>query len=228
MLVTMTDVKAVADRVIAEIDPESVILFGSVAEKGRGNDLDLLIITRKEQGDRNEVEKRINAAMKPFYGKFAIDPFTISIDQCREYFFAGSPFLRLIQRKGKVMYMKNSLGQWIEQAKEELKTAEYLFKGGYFRGACFHAQQAAEKTIKGVLIKKGWELEKIHNLQRLSVIAGEYKIKTADEDDFIFLDSIYRSRYPAEEGLLPLGEPGVLEAKRAIKIAKGIVKKLVK
>ena len=57
---------------------------------------------------------------------------------------------------------------------------------------------------------------------------SEYKIKTADEDDFIFLDSIYRSRYPAEEGLLPLGEPGVLEAKRAIKITKGIVKKLVK
>ena len=228
MLVTMTDVKEVADRVIAEIDPESVILFGSVAEKGTGNDLDLLIVTRKEQGGRNEVEKRINAAMRPFYGKFAIDPFTISVDRCREYFFAGSPFLRLIQRKGKVMYMKNSLGQWIEQAKEELKTAEYLFKGGYFRGACFHAQQAAEKTIKGVLIKKGWELEKIHNLQRLSVIAGEYKIKTADEDDFIFLDSIYRSRYPAEEGLLPLGEPGAQEAKRAIKIAKRIVKKLVK
>ena len=55
-----------------------------------------------------------------------------------------------------------------------------------------------------------------------------YSIKTADEDDFIFLDSIYRSRYPAEEGLLPLGEPGAQEAKRAIKIAKGIVKKLVK
>jgi len=170
MLVTMTDVKEVADRVIAEIDPESVILFGSVAEKGSGNDLDLLIVTRKEQGDRNEVQKRINAAMKPFYGKFAIDPFTISVDRCREYFLAGSPFLRLIQRKGKVLFIKNSLSQWIEQAKEELKTAEYLFKGGYFRGACFHAQQAAEKIIKGVLIKKGWELEEKRNSKKTGEI----------------------------------------------------------
>jgi len=38
-------------------------------------------------------------------------------------------------------------------------------------------------------------------------------------DEAVFLNSIYKGRYPSEEGLLPQGEPTVEDAKRAVKLA---------
>jgi hypothetical protein len=45
-------------------------------------------------------------------------------------------------------------------------------------------------------------------------------------DDVVFLNSIYRGRYPTEEGLLPYGEPSCSDAKRAISAAKALVERL--
>ena len=38
-------------------------------------------------------------------------------------------------------------------------------------------------------------------------------------DDIDFLDAIYRGRYPAESGLLPLGDPTAADAERAVALA---------
>lgn len=38
-------------------------------------------------------------------------------------------------------------------------------------------------------------------------------------DDAVFLNSIYRGRYPTEQGLLPHGEPTAEEAARAVRVA---------
>jgi HEPN domain-containing protein len=43
--------------------------------------------------------------------------------------------------------------------------AQYLYNGDFFRGACYNAQQAVEKTLKARLLTKGWQLEKIHNMK---------------------------------------------------------------
>ena len=108
----------------------------------------------------------------------------------------------------------------MKQAKDELDMASYLLRGGYYKGSCYHAQQSMEKSIKACLLAKGWELEKIHNVERLLSIAGDFGISiNVSEDDAIFIDSIYRGRYPAEAGLLPLGEPSDSDAKRALCIA---------
>ncbi|MBN2373757.1 HEPN domain-containing protein, partial [bacterium] len=72
---------------------------------------------------------------------------------------------------------------------------------------------------------KGWELEKIHSLERLIALAEDYNIKTGiSDEEIIFIDSIYRSRYPGEAGLLPLGDPSESDAKKAVNIAKRILK----
>ncbi len=42
----------------------------------------------------------------------------------------------------------------------------------------------------------------------------------------IFIDSIYSGRYPADAGLLPLGEPTESDAEKAVKIAKRLFKNL--
>lgn len=44
---------------------------------------------------------------------------------------------------------------WLDQATRDLEHARWSVKGGFYEGACFVAQQAAEKAVKGVYQKLG-------------------------------------------------------------------------
>lgn len=228
-MVVLNDAKQVSRAIVDKILPVSVIVFGSVAKHGMGNDLDILIITKDSGDPLQKVTAMVYKILDPFYMSFSIDPIILPVSLWKRHLLVGSPFLRLIQREGRVLYMENFVQQWFKQAREELQMAEYLLKGNYFTGACYHGQQSVEKAIKGALLSKGWELEKIHRIKRLVVIANEYDISVGiSEDDIIFLDSIYRGRYPAEEGLLPFRKPTKKDAERAVKLAKGLYEKLTK
>ena len=123
--------------------------------------------------------------------------------------------------------MKDAIREWIDLAVEDLRQARYLFEGGFYRGACFAAQQAVEKGIKAELLKRGWELEIIHQIKRLLHLLEEFDLHVQyEEDDVDFLDSIYRGRYPAEEGLLPLKPPVDLDASGSIAVAEALVGQL--
>ena len=123
--------------------------------------------------------------------------------------------------------MKNAIEEWKELAFDDLRQARYLLTGKFYRGACFGAQQAVEKVIKWELLKRGWDLEKIHNIRRLLNISEKFDLYIdCKDDDTDFMDSIYRGRYPAEEGLLPLKYPTREDASRAISIAEGIFSQL--
>jgi HEPN domain-containing protein/predicted nucleotidyltransferase len=227
-MVTKNQAKEVAKYLVEILNPVSIIVFGSVAKSGKGNDLDLLIITDNEEKDQQDTYKFVCKTLKPFYRDFAIDPFVASLSSVRKNFLKGSPFLRLIQNEGRSLFMKDSVQMWHKQAKDELLTAKYLFQGNFFRGACYHAQQAIEKAFKGALIQKGWELEKVHSVERLFSLAEKYSVSVnIDDDDIIFIDSIYRGRYPAEEGLIPTGEPNKNDAQRAVDIAVSILDKVL-
>ena len=45
-------------------------------------------------------------------------------------------------------------------------------------------------------------------------------------DDAVYLNSVYKGRYPTEEGLLPHGEPSRVDAERAVSAAREFVKNL--
>ena len=82
------------------------------------------------------------------------------------------------------------------------------------------------REVVGV-IKKGWELEKIHSIRRLIAIAENFEISVPLQDEEMdFIDSIYKGRYSGEEGLLPLGSPVLKDAKRALQIVKKVVRHL--
>lgn len=53
---------------------------------------------------------------------------------------------------------------WIEQAEKDLDTAKYNLKGEKIEAGFFFLQQAAEKALKAVYIKKFKELLKTHDL----------------------------------------------------------------
>lgn len=61
-----------------------------------------------------------------------------------------------------------SPADWLRHAKADLALAQVpLPVGGLFNTLCFHAQQAAEKSVKAVLIACGIEPPKVHSLTRL-------------------------------------------------------------
>jgi HEPN domain-containing protein len=203
------------------------MVFGSVAKNGKGEDLDLLIVV-DDQSDNlpamDDLRLSAHKCLKEYYKKFAIDPFIIPASVFNRYYSKGSPFLRLIFTEGRCVYMRDAARDRLEQAQEELDMATYLLKGKYFRGACFHSQQAIEKAVKVMLLNKGWALEKTHSLERLMSIGEEYKIQIdLSDEDVVYIDNIYRSRYPAEAGLLPLGEPSKADAQGAVEIATRIL-----
>jgi len=49
----------------------------------------------------------VQHSLKPFYKKFSIDPFVVSLSKWREYQKKGSPFLQLISREGRMLFMKD-------------------------------------------------------------------------------------------------------------------------
>ncbi|MCL4456383.1 MAG: HEPN domain-containing protein [Nitrospirae bacterium] len=226
-MVTLKDAKEVSEKINRAFSPLSITVFGSTAREGSGNDLDLLVVLDDRGKSFDNVDLLMHRCLKDFYKKFAIDPFVIPLSTFREHYFKGSPFLSLILKEGRILYMKDAVKQWMRQANDELKTAQYLFDGDFHKGSCFHSQQAIEKVLKALLLSRGWELEKTHSIDRLIALLGGYKIKIdIPDEDMVFIDSIYRGRYPAEAGLLPLGEPTKTDAQRAVSIAERIIRKV--
>lgn len=230
-MITLKEAREVAKAIVDQLDPMAVVLFGSMARNGVGEDLDLLVVSDRPvngsgiDGDKSVSQVQLlHQCLKIFYRKFSIDPVLVSIADLKRFHREGSPFVKLILAEGRSLYMKKAVEEWLRQSEEELRSAEYLIEGEFYRSACFHAQQAIEKGIKARLIEKGWLLEKTHSLERLISIAGDYGVEVKITDDEIaFMDSIYLGRYPAEAGLLPLGDPGGDDAKRALAIAQSLL-----
>jgi HEPN domain-containing protein len=57
--------------------------------------------------------------------------------------------------------------KWIEQAQEDLKTAQILLEQGRFYASVFFCHQASEKALKALLLKYGKDPGKMHSLPDL-------------------------------------------------------------
>ncbi|MBS3119091.1 HEPN domain-containing protein [Candidatus Woesearchaeota archaeon] len=90
--------------------------------------------------------------------------------------------------------MKEESRSWWEQAESDFDTAKYLFDGKKYKACSFFCQQAAEKSLKALLINRGEELIKIHDLVKLSRLI---KIEDSLEKDCKELTTVYTdTRYP--------------------------------
>lgn len=64
---------------------------------------------------------------------------------------------------------------WLEEAREDLRLARELGRAEGYARACFLCQQAVEKALKALVLKRKNVLVKSHSLHRLSSIAGVLK-----------------------------------------------------
>lgn len=88
--------------------------------------------------------------------------------------------------------------QWFKYAQDDLSWSKASFKDGFLKGACFAAQQAAEKALKAYIISQGKNIKKIHDIRALL----EECIKTDESfeelrEECSTLNSYYApTRYP--------------------------------
>ncbi|MBI5308073.1 MAG: hypothetical protein HZB37_07040 [Planctomycetes bacterium] len=90
-MVSFNDARDVSNAIITTLHPISIVIFGSVARKGIGEDLDLLVVIEDDTKKSSEAYLMVNRCLKPFFKKFAIDPFVISQSILNEYHRKGSP-----------------------------------------------------------------------------------------------------------------------------------------
>jgi HEPN domain-containing protein len=110
---------------------------------------------------------------------------------------------------------------WLTRAKSDLALARLrLPEGAFYEDLCFHAQQAAEKALKGVYQYHGWSFRYTHDLEELITGLNEHGLIIPPEvDDAIVLTSFaWEARYPS------LGEPVTVdEYQEALRYAVTVV-----
>ncbi|MGR3220020.1 MAG: HEPN domain-containing protein [Candidatus Anammoxibacter sp.] len=121
--------------------------------------------------------------------------------------------------------MRKETEEWVKIAVEEIESAKCLFGNSLFRMVCYHCQQGVEKLLKSILVEHKNAVPRIHNLLDLKNAVKELGFNTPISDEnTVFLNSVYRFRYPSDLGLLPWGEPGREDAQKAMDIANGMLK----
>ncbi len=123
------------------------------------------------------------------------------------------------------MKNQNLAEKWLSFASDDLKIIDDVIKEGVYHLACFHAQQAVEKSLKGFIIFNKSNVEKTHSL--IELLNEAVKINNTFErfrDYCLILDRYYTiTRYPdALPGSLPEGLPGKDKAQEAFSYAKEI------
>lgn len=123
------------------------------------------------------------------------------------------------------MQNKELAKRWISFARDDLKIIDDIIKEDVYHLACFHAQQSAEKSLKGFIVFTKRSLKKTHSL--IELLNEAVKInKDCDRfrDYCLILDRYYiPTRYPdAWPGSLPEGLPDKERAIEAFRYAQEI------
>jgi uncharacterized protein len=218
--------KSITREIVDRYDPDSIILYGSYAaqKQRRGSDIDLFIIKEtplRALERRIEVEKILAKRTRP------VDILVYTPAEVRYLYQIGSPFINEIMEKGRLLYMRKATIGWIGDVEEEFDSAKILFEHKKYRSACYHSQQCVEKGLKTLIIEKGKNPPRIHDIVELLNRVNELKFKLdMTIDDAVFLNSVYKGRYPLEDGLLPHGEPSKEDAERAVNAAERTINQL--
>jgi HEPN domain-containing protein/predicted nucleotidyltransferase len=214
---------AVIERLVSAYDPDRIILFGSQAsgDARHGSDIDLLVV---KETDQRPLSRRMEVERLLADRSVALDIFVYTPREVRELYAAGSPFIEEVIESGRVLYMRKTTGAWLAEARDELESASILLDNSKWRAACLHSQQSVEKGLKALILEKGKRPPRTHDIIKLlnAVLKQGWALEL-EMDDAVYLNSIYRGRYPTEEGLLPHGEASSEDARRALKAANTVM-----
>lgn len=89
--------------------------------------------------------------------------------------------------------MNEQTRQWWEQTKSDFSAAQYLLKGKRYLQSSFFCQQAAEKALKTLLVKKKKKLLKVHDLILLGKQVGisSHLLPNCERLNAVYIDTRY-------------------------------------
>ncbi len=111
--------------------------------------------------------------------------------------------------------------EWLNRAWSDLLLAKSQEEGIYLEDLCFHAQQAAEKAVKALLIKRSIEFPYVHDIGELFTLleeAGQEIPETVRQAERLTRFAVF-TRYPGIAH--PITEE---EYEEAIKIAREVIR----
>ena len=120
--------------------------------------------------------------------------------------------------------MRKATAVWLQDVEDECEMAELLLVHGKRHGACLHSEQAVEKALKALILERGERPPRTHDLFELANRVAALGWQVAVPADMLaLLNSVYRGRYPSDEGLLPSSEPTPEEAQSAAMAARQVL-----
>jgi len=101
--------------------------------------------------------------------------------------------------------VKKEIEEWLSKANKDLEEAKFLFEHNRpLEDSAYFIHQAIEKYLKAFLIFNGWELEKIHDLVKLTKDAAKFDksfekfIPVMEEITDFYIESRYPVGYEVE------------------------------
>ncbi|MFP3901359.1 MAG: HEPN domain-containing protein [Acidimicrobiia bacterium] len=114
--------------------------------------------------------------------------------------------------------------QWLAKAQDDLTVAQMVRDSslGVRWAACFHAQQAAEKALKALLVARGIDFPKSHALDVLAGLLEEADQERFERSALVELSPwAVAGRYPED-----LPEPTADETRHLIEVAALVAQKV--
>ena len=110
--------------------------------------------------------------------------------------------------------------EWAAKAENDLRAAIYLLEPRPAQptdAVCFHAQQCAEKYLKALLVLRGIDFPKTHDLEKLcALLPAALRPHLTAEEQRRLTGYAIAARYPGS------GEIPFIEAKRSVAIARRV------
>ncbi|MXX26862.1 MAG: HEPN domain-containing protein [Caldilineaceae bacterium SB0668_bin_21] len=110
--------------------------------------------------------------------------------------------------------------EWLNRARSNLALAKNRVPGAYLEDLCFEAQQAAEKSLKAVMVLRGIQFPYVHDISRLVSLIEREGVEVPEVLLKAEKLTIYAviTRYPGV--VRPVTEQEYLEA---VEIAESVV-----
>lgn len=216
-------VETIVARLVSELHPRRIYLFGSRArgDARADSDYDFMVELEHPARDRRGEGHRVGSL---FTGSGAAvqvhlrnpgqlerrkdDPGTVDWDVVREgtllFVSPGVPPLYAAAKGGRVSESKrvppNSLRDWLDRAEEDLRLAVHLSAdfAEWPNPICFHCQQSGEKFLKALIIAQHERPARTHKLDELleHLLALGFPLNELSADCALLSRFSVRTRYP--------------------------------